>query len=127
MRVVDSSCWIEVFADGPLAERWVSRLAPADEVLVPAIVLYEVFRWLRREAGEEAALRGAAKLQESEVVPLDAGLALAAAEVGRAYRLAMADAVVYATARSRRATLFTSDADFEGLPAVHYLAPSGGG
>lgn len=121
MRVVDSSGWIEYFTDGPNAEAYSPHVA-ADDVVTPTIVLYEVYKVLRREASEEHALRAAAHLQSTQVVDLDGALALEAAEVSIEHRLAMADAIVYATARRYNADLYTGDADLAGLHGVTYLA-----
>ena len=125
MKVVDSSGWLELFTDGPLAAEYERHLEDPDQVLTPAIVLYEVYRWMRRERGEQLALVAAAALQRTTVVPLTPVLALEAADLGLDHRLAMADSLVYATAVHHQAELVTSDADFAELPGVTYL-PKGG-
>jgi predicted nucleic acid-binding protein len=122
VRVVDSSGWLEWLTDGALAEHYAPFLADPSEVLTPVIVMHEVYRWMRRERGEQAALVAAAALQRTVVVPLTPVLALEAADLGLEHRLAMADSLVYATAVHHRAELITSDADFEKLPGVVYLA-----
>ena len=122
MKVVDSSGWLEFFADGPLAEPYAVHLADLAQVLTPAIVLYEVYRWLKRERGEEEALIAAAQIAKTHVVPVTVTLALTAADLGLEHRLPMADSLVYATAVSMGAELITSDADFASLPGVIYLA-----
>lgn len=120
MILVDSSGWLEFLTDGPLADEYAAALDDPDEVLTPTIVLYEVYKWVRRERGEELALRVAAQLTRTRVVELDQTTALAAADVSLAHGLAMADALVYASARAHDAVLMTSDADFEGLDGVRY-------
>jgi len=120
MRVIDSSAWIEFFTDGPNAEAYAPHIEASD-VVTPSIVVYEVYRILRREAPEEQALRAVAHLQTTIVAELDVALALEAAEVGLEHGLAMADAIVYATARSHEAELLTSDADLAHLPGVTYF------
>lgn len=55
-------------------------------------------------------------LRRAEIVPVDESLALEAADVSLTLGLAMADSLVYATARRHRARLVTADRDFEGLP-----------
>ncbi|MEM6273676.1 MAG: type II toxin-antitoxin system VapC family toxin [Myxococcota bacterium] len=119
--MVDSSGWIEFFADGPLAEHYESYVSASAEVITPTLVLFEVYKVLKRELGESPALLAAAELSQTTVVPLDATTALAAADIGLEHRLAMADSVVYATALAHHAELVTSDSDFEGLPSVRYL------
>lgn len=122
MKVVDSSGWLEFFADGPLAESYAVHLADLAQVLTPVIVLYEIYRWLKRERGEEEALIAAAQIAKTQVVPVTVTLALTAADLGLEHGLPMADSLVYATAVSMGAELITSDADFASLPGVVYLA-----
>ena len=47
-------------------------------------------------------------------------LAVEAARLSLETRLPMADSIVLATARASGATLWTEDADFEGLPSVQF-------
>jgi predicted nucleic acid-binding protein len=118
---VDSSGWIEYFAGGPLAERYGSYLLRPAELITPTIVVYEVYKKLRRERGEELALRMTARLTATEVIPLTESIALLAADVSLQYGLAMADAIIYATAQDQEARVLTSDADLKDLPGVVYL------
>ena len=121
MKVVDSSGWIEFFTGGPLASRFEPFLANEADVLTPTIVLYEVYKLVRRERREEAALQAVAAMQRTRIVPLRDAIALTAADLSLALGLAMADAVVYATARVHEAEVITADKDFEGLPGVTYF------
>lgn len=127
MTLVDSSGWIEFFSGGENAGRYGSYLEEPSEVITPAIVLYEVYKIVKRERTEEEALLAAAQIQKTRVVPLSESLALAAADVSLEFRLAMADAIVYATARVENAELVTSDKDLRGLPGVTYVPKSGKG
>ncbi len=81
-----------------------------------AIEIYEVYKVLRRDVSEERALEAVSALRRATIAPVDESLALEAADVALARGLAMADAIVYATARRHGATLVTGDADFDGLP-----------
>ena len=119
--VVDSSGWLEFFKGGPLAGRYEEYLR-APDLLVPTIVLYEVYKVLRRDVGESEALLGAARLKTAEIIPLDERIALEAAEISLQHGLAMADAIVYASARARGAILVTGDRHFEGMEGVEYIA-----
>lgn len=127
MTLLDSSVWVEILTRGPRADEFRAWLEGDEEQLVPSIVLYEVFKRLRRDAPEEAATLGAARLQACSVVPLDDTLALEAADASLEHRLPMADAIVYATAHAYRAKLVTGDAHFANLPGVEYLGPGGEG
>jgi predicted nucleic acid-binding protein len=119
--LVDSSGWIEFFTEGPNARRYGRYLEKASDLVTPSIVLYEVYKLIKRERTEEEALLAAAQIQKTRVVPLSDSLALAAADVSLERRLAMADAIVYATAQAEGAELVTGDRDLRGLPGVTYL------
>ncbi len=88
---------------------------------MPAIVLVEVARRVMQQRGEDAALQAAAVLHQGRIVPLDSGIALAAAKLGIDHALPLADSISFATAQQYSATLWTMDADFEGLPGVCYF------
>ena len=120
MRVIDSSGWIEFFTNGPLAETY-AGLLQVEEILTPTVVMYEVYKIIRRECSENAGLLAVAKLKATRLVDLDESLALSAAEISLEHGLAMADAIVYATACREGAELVTSDADLANLPGVMYL------
>ena len=122
MNVVDSSGWLEYFADAANAEAFAPAVEDADQLAVPALVIFEVGRRIRQQRGEELASEAMAVLERLRVVPLDAELAIAAVRLGDEHRLAMADSIIYATAQSLGATLWTQDADFAGLPGVSYFA-----
>jgi predicted nucleic acid-binding protein len=121
VNLVDSSGWIEFFTGGPLTARFEPFLADETEVVTPTIVLYEVYKLVRRERGVDDAARAAAALQRTSVVPLTGFIALTAAELSLDLGLAMADAIVYATARLHDINVVTSDEDFEHLPGVTYF------
>lgn len=121
MKLVDSSGWLEYFTDGPLADDYAAHLEDLSEVLTSVVVLYEVYRWIKRERSEEEALLAVAQIEKTEVVPVTPTLALTAADLGLEHGLAMADAMVYATALLNQANLVTSDADFAHLQGVVYL------
>jgi predicted nucleic acid-binding protein len=121
MVLIDSCGWLEYFTNGPLASDYAALIESAERPLVPVIVLYEVYRFLRRTHGEATALLAAAQLYKGEVADLNAALVLEAADLSLDHGLAMADALVCATARHHVTELVTSDADFEGLPGVRLI------
>ena len=126
MNVVDSSAWLEYFADGPNASEFADAVEDLDNLVVPTITIYEVFKRLRVQRDSEVALRGVSQMRRGHVADLDADLAIAAADLGADLRLPLADSVILATARRFQATLWTQDADFEGMSDVEYR-PHGGG
>lgn len=122
MNVVDSSAWLEYFADGPNADFFARPIEKPKDLLVPSITVLEVFKRVMQQRDEGSALQCVAVMQQGQVVELDASLALRAAALGLRHRLPLADCVVYATARAGRATVWTQDSDFVGLPGVKYRA-----
>lgn len=120
--VVDTSAWIEWLADTTLGQRLGKQLPDKPQCIVPTIVQLELSKWLMREVGEDQADLVIAYTLKCVVVPLDTAIALLAADLHREYKLATADAIVYATARRQGASLLTCDAHFEGLPGVALFA-----
>ncbi len=115
MTLVDSSGWIEYFTNGPLADEFAPYLKNLPEVVTPTIVIFEVFRVIRRQRSEEEAIKAVAQMQKTSVVDLDQFIALTAADVSIEHGLAMADAIIFATAQVQDIQLVTADSDFEGL------------
>jgi toxin FitB len=120
MNVVDSSAWLEYFANGPNAAFFASAIEKPAELVVPSISLYEVFKRVLQQRDEGSALQAVAVMQQGAMVDLDASLALVAARLSIEHRLPMADSVILATAQSYDAILWTQDADFKGIPGVEY-------
>lgn len=120
MNVVDSSGWLEYFADGPNASFFAAPIEDREGLLVPTLSLFEVFKRVLQQRDEHHAFEAAALMQQGAVVALDAPLALAAAKTSIEAGLPMAYSVILATAREYNATLWTQDADFEGLENVAY-------
>ncbi|MDQ2971773.1 MAG: type II toxin-antitoxin system VapC family toxin [Pseudomonadota bacterium] len=120
MNVVDSSAWLEYFADGPNAKHFAKAIEHPDDLLVPSITLLEVFKRISLQRDESTALQYVAVMQQSTVVELDAALALRAAALGLRHKLPLADSIIYATAQHAGAEVWTQDADFKGLPNVHF-------
>ena len=119
--LLDSSGWIEFFTDGPLAERYASYLSPRHQLITPTIVLHEVYKKIKRERGEETALLFAGRLTATQVIPLTDSIAFLAADLSLRHGLAMADAIVYATAKDQEAEVVTGDADLKDLPGVVHV------
>ena len=120
MNVVDSSAWLEYFANGPNAGFFAPAVEKTSELLVPSLTLYEVFKRVSTQRGEGPALQAVAVMQQGTVVDLDGTLAIAAARMSAEHRLPMADIIILATAHARDAVLWTQDADFKGLAGVEY-------
>jgi predicted nucleic acid-binding protein len=122
VNLVDSSAWLEYFAGGPAAGQLAKPIEQVEALLVPTIVVFEVAKRVMQQRGEDAALQVVAVMHQGTVVDLDAALALSAAHVSVAHKLPLADSIILATARSHNATIWTMDADFEGIDGVRYFA-----
>lgn len=122
MNVVDSCGWIEYFTDGPNARFFAAPLDDVDKLLIPAITVFEVYKYVLTRLGEEAAQAAVSQMGHGMMLDLDARGAIAAAIVSDTEGLAMADAIVLSEARRVGATLWTQDADFEGMDGVRYVA-----
>ena len=120
MNVVDSSGWLEYFAGGPNARFFGPLVEQTDQLIVPTLSLFEVFKRVAEQRDEDAALQAIAVMHQGEVVELDSAIALRAARLSLDEKLPLADSVILATARTCGATLWTQDADFEGLDGVRY-------
>ena len=124
LSLVDSSGWVEFLGDGPRAEKFAPYFAHEERLLVPTIVLYEVYKKLLSAQSSSAADRFLSAALRARVVPLDERLALLAARISLDRHLAMPDAMIYATALAAGAQLVTSDAHFQGFPGVTVIAPA---
>ncbi|MEF8794354.1 MAG: type II toxin-antitoxin system VapC family toxin [Thiohalorhabdus sp.] len=122
MNVVDSSGWLEYFANGPNADFFAGAVEATGELLVPVVSLYEVFKRVIQQRGEGDALQAVALMQQGQLIELSSPLALSAARLSVEHRLPMADSMILASAEAHGATLWTQDADFEGIPGVQYQA-----
>jgi len=122
VNVVDSSGWLEYFADAPNADFFAPAILDTARLLVPTISLLEVFKRVYQQRDENAALSAVALMRQGRTIDLDTELALAAGKLGHDCKLPLADSVILATARRHGATLWTQDADFEGLDDVRYVA-----
>ncbi|MBT4099432.1 MAG: type II toxin-antitoxin system VapC family toxin [Gemmatimonadetes bacterium] len=121
MNVVDSSGWLEYLADGENAGFFSTALEAQADLVVPSLSIYEVFKRILQQASEDQALQAVAAMQQGLVVDLSASLSLAAAKISIDHHLPLADSVILATARAHQATLWTQDADLEGLSDVRYV------
>jgi predicted nucleic acid-binding protein len=119
--LLDSSGWLEYVTSDEKADAFGDILQRDIQVLVPTIVLYEVLKILLLRAGRSEADVFLSEALRRKVVDLTDTIALAAASLSIDYKLPMADAIIYATARAHQAELVTSDAHFAGLPGVTIL------
>ena len=117
LNVVDSSGWLEYFTDSGRASLFAPAIEDTENLLVPVLSVYEVFKKVLRERGEDAALQVASVMQTGTVIDLDSALVLEAAH----HPLPLADSIIYATALRHGAKLWTQDEHFKDLPEVRYF------
>ena len=121
MNVVDSSGWIEYFIKGQNAKFFISAVQDLDHLIVPSVCIYEVFKRLMLDLGEENALQAVGIMSHGRLIELDRKIAIDAAQLSIELKLAMADSIILATARDHDATLWTQDEHFKGFESVEYI------
>ncbi len=121
MNVVDSYGWLEYFANASNAEFFASAIRDEENLLVPSVCLYEVFKRICQQQGKQAALEGVSRLYRGTIIDLSDELALQAAQLSLQYNLPMADSIILATARAQNATLWTQDGHFKNIEGVKYI------
>lgn len=122
MNIVDSSAWLEYFAGTKNAGNFTKTIEDAKSLIVPSIILYEVFKKILLERGEDDALLVIAHMKLGKVVDLDLDTALRAAKISREYGLPMADSIIFATAQKYNAVIWTQDADFKSFKGIKYFS-----
>jgi toxin FitB len=120
VNLVDSSAWLEYFANGPNAAFFAPAIENSRDLIVPTIVVFEVFKRVLQQRDTRNALEVTAVLRNGRLIDLTPALAIAAARLSHFERLPMADSIIIATARAENAVIWTQDADFDGLPGVKY-------
>lgn len=131
---IDSFAWIELIRKSPLGERAKDLMEETETCFTPAIVLAEVaHRCLKDGMRSELVSKELSAMSEaSEIVAIDAALALSASQAteelrsrSRALGLpppGLGDGLVLATSRRTSAPILTGDRHFENLPEAHWLA-----
>jgi len=121
MNVVDSSGWLEYFAGGKNADFFAPAIEDTENLIVPVICLYEVFKRILQQHGQGMAELRIADLHKGQVIDLTPPLALSAARLSAELKLPMADSLILITAKEYNATIWTQDEDFKDLESVRYI------
>jgi len=121
MNLVDSSGWVEYFSNGSNAKFFIPPLQDLENLLVPTICIYEVFKRLMLDMGEENALQAAGIMSSGQVIERDRKIAIDAAQISVELELVMADSIILATARDHDAIVWTQDAHFKDIAGVKYI------
>jgi predicted nucleic acid-binding protein len=121
MNVVDSSGWLEYFAEAKNADFFAPAIENTNHLIVPSISILEVFKHVLRHRSEKEAFESIECMLQGTLVDLSIELSLNAAKLGVQHKLPLADSIIYATGLAHQATVWSQDADFEGLPNVKYI------
>lgn len=119
--VVDTCGWIEWLTDGILVTAFEPWLNDLEQVYVPTVIQFELYKWVKRERSEDRALEVVALTEQGNVLPLNTAISLLAADLALEHKLSFADAIIYATARYADVVLVTADDHFKDLPHVIYF------
>ena len=120
MNIVDTSGWLEFFAGTTSSKNFEKAIQDTNNLLVPTICTYEVFKKILIEVGEDEAIKAVGHMRIGKIIELDFELSVLAAKISKEKKLPMADSIIYACCQKYKATLFTQDNDFENLPNVKY-------
>lgn len=121
MNILDSSAWLEYIKNPAKVPHFAEIAENIEELLVPSIILYEVFKAISRQAGKEVAIEVLGHMQMAKIIGIHANDALNAAWLSEEHKLPTADALIYSIAHQTGASLWTQDSDFKGLPFVNYF------
>jgi len=121
LNLVDTCGWIEWLTNGVLSDKYAPYFEAVEALITPTSVQFELYKWISRNSGTEAALQSIALTEQSTIVPLSTSISLLAVDLSIEHRLSFADAIIYATARFHQSALITSDNHFEALPGVTYF------
>ncbi len=121
MNIVDSSGWLEYFSGGPNSEQFASPLQDSPSLIVPVITIYEVFKVVLRESGENEAFQAVAAMQKGTIIDLTTSIEMNASKLSLQYSLPMADSIILSTAQAYECLIWTQDSDFENLPGVKFF------
>ncbi len=120
-NIVDSSAWIEYFIGGPQRAHFRPFIHNTDDLIVPSITLFEVYKRFLVVADETRAIEATNQMKKGRVVELNEYLSIWAATLSKDLQLPMADSIILATAYATGATVYTMDRDFEGIEGVNYV------
>jgi toxin FitB len=121
MNIVDSSGWLEYFAEGSNADFFAPAIEDTKNLLVPVICIYEVFKKLLLQRGISEAQTHVSDMKQGKIIEIDESLVLSAAKLSADLKLPMADSLILATARANDAVLWTQDEHFKDLDGVKYI------
>jgi predicted nucleic acid-binding protein len=121
MNIIDSSFWLEYFAGTDSGNIVSEIIENTNDLIIPAITLYEVFKKLLLETTEDDALFCIAHMKQGTIIDLNDELSLLASKLSIEFKLPMADSIIYATNLKYHSILWTQDRHFSDLNFVNYF------
>ena len=121
MNLVDSSGWLEYFANGKNADFFAPAIQDTSHLVVSTVNIFEVYKKILLHADRTRALQAVGSMQRATVADVTAWIAIKAAEISRERKIPMADSLIYATAREYDAILWTQDEDFRDMEKVRFI------
>jgi predicted nucleic acid-binding protein len=121
MNLVDSCGWIGYLADGENADFFAIPLQDTENLIVPSICIFEVFKKVLQDSGESSAFQVVALMYQGQVIDLDMRLAIGSAELSFELKLPLADSVILATSKLCNSIIWTQDKHFKGMKDVKYI------
>ena len=121
MNLVDSSAWLSFFFGDANSKNFENIIKNHEEILVPSICLYEVFKTVLSVSSENDAINAIVQMKKGKLVNFDLDIALLAGKISHENKLAMADSIILASAQIHQATIWTLDADFKHFENVKYF------
>jgi len=121
LNLVDSSGWLEYFANGKNADRFAAAIEDTEKLMVSSLNIYEVFKKVIDQRDENAALEAVAIMQQAKVQEVTSSIAIQAAKFSYIFKIPLADSIIYITAVENNAVVWTQDADFKGMDGVEYF------
>lgn len=121
MNLVDSSGWLEYFADGKNAKHFASIIQDTENLAVSTINIYEVYKKVVQQRDENSAIQAVALMQQAKVIDITIQISIEAAKISNEKNIPMADSLIIASAKSIKAKIWTQDSDFNGIDNVMYF------
>ena len=121
MNLVDTCGWLEYLAGTENAKNFEKEILDTKSLIVPTIVIYEVFKKVTLDFNEDTALEVVAELKQGQVIEVNETISIYAAKLSIEKKLPMADALIYATGLLNDAIILTQDNHFEGLAGVSHF------
>ena len=121
MNLVDSSGWLEYFADGKNAKHFAPAIENTKKLIVSTINLYEVYKKILLERNEDNAIEAIGLMQQSRIIDVTISISIQAARTSYEFKIPMADSLIYTTGRQNGAVIWTQDYDFEKLEGVRFI------